>query len=59
MAAEIRYANNAGVFVAYQVFGDGERDLLVIMDGFIPVDTMDDEPRLARGDATARDRSHV
>ena len=26
MAAEIRYANNAGVFVAYQVFGDGERD---------------------------------
>ena len=47
-----------GVYVAYQVFGDGERDLVVIMDGFIPVDTMDDEPRLARS-SHASDRSHV
>jgi class 3 adenylate cyclase len=45
---EIRYADSGGVFIAYQVIGSGERDLLVIMDGFIPIDTMDDEPRLAR-----------
>jgi class 3 adenylate cyclase len=47
-APEIRYANSGDVFVAYQAFGRGERDLLVVMDGFIPIDTMDDEPRLAR-----------
>jgi class 3 adenylate cyclase len=45
---EIRYADSGGVFVAYQVLGDGVRDLLVVMDGFIPIDTMNDEPRLAR-----------
>ena len=48
MPSEIRYADSDGVFIAYQVLGDAERDLLVIMDGFIPIDTMDDEPRLAR-----------
>ena len=48
MTDEIRYAESGGVFVAYQALGDGERDLLVVMDGFIPIDTMDDEPRLAR-----------
>ena len=49
MSAAIRYANSDGVFVAYQAFGEGERDVLVVMEGFIPIDTMDDEPRLARG----------
>jgi class 3 adenylate cyclase len=49
VSADIRYANNDGVFVAYQAFGEGERDVLVVMEGFIPIDTMDDEPRLARG----------
>src|SRR5205085_3747763 len=44
----IQYADSNGVFIAYQVVGEGERDLLVVMDGFIPIDTMDDEPRLAR-----------
>jgi len=48
VSADIRYADSGGVFVAYQVLGDGPRDLLVIMEGFIPIDTMDDEPRLAR-----------
>ena len=48
MRSEIRYADAGGVFVAYQVVGEAERDLLVIMDGFIPIDSMDDEPRLAR-----------
>jgi class 3 adenylate cyclase len=49
VSADIRYANSDGVFVAYQAFGEGERDVLVVMEGFIPIDTMDDEPRLARG----------
>jgi class 3 adenylate cyclase len=48
MTADIAYADSGGVFVAYQTLGAGERDLLVIMEGFIPIDTMDDEPRLAR-----------
>jgi class 3 adenylate cyclase len=45
---EIQYATSGDAYVAYQVLGDGPRDLLVVMEGFIPVDTMDDEPRLAR-----------
>ena len=48
MGSEIRYADNDGVYIAYQVLGSGDRDVVVIMDGFIPIDTMDDEPRLAR-----------
>ncbi len=44
----VRYANSSGAFVAYQAIGEGSRDLLVVMDGFISVDMMDDEPRLAR-----------
>jgi class 3 adenylate cyclase len=45
---EIEYARSGDVFVAYQVIGDGPRDLIVIMEGFIPIDTMDSEPRVAR-----------
>jgi pimeloyl-ACP methyl ester carboxylesterase len=48
VVGEIQYANTGDAYVAYQILGDGPRDLLVIMEGFIPVDTMDDEPRLAR-----------
>jgi class 3 adenylate cyclase len=48
MGDEVRYANSGGAYVAYQVIGEGSRDLLVVMDGFISVDMMDDEPRLAR-----------
>jgi class 3 adenylate cyclase len=48
VAADIQYARSGDVFVAYEIIGDGPIDLLVIMDGFIPIDTMDDEPRLAR-----------
>ena len=42
------------MFVAYQVVGDGPIDLLVIMEGFIPIDTMDAEPRSGALDAPAR-----
>jgi class 3 adenylate cyclase len=48
MGEEVRYANSGGAYVAYQVIGEGSRDLLVVMEGFISVDMMDDEPRLAR-----------
>jgi class 3 adenylate cyclase len=48
VAGNIRYARSEDVHVAYEVVGDGARDLLVVMDGFIPIDTMGDEPRLAR-----------
>jgi class 3 adenylate cyclase len=48
MGIEVRYANSGGAYVAYQVIGQGSRDLLVVMEGFISVDMMDDEPRLAR-----------
>jgi class 3 adenylate cyclase len=45
---EVRYADSNGAFVAFQVLGEGPRDLLVMMDGFIPLDTIEGEPRLAR-----------
>ena len=48
MGNEVQYANSSGAYVAYQVIGEGSRDLLVVMEGFISVDMMDDEPRLAR-----------
>jgi pimeloyl-ACP methyl ester carboxylesterase len=47
VAGAVQYADSNGAFVAYQVLGDGPRDLIVIMDGFVPIDTMDDEPRVA------------
>jgi class 3 adenylate cyclase len=48
MDDEVRYANSGGAYVAYQVIGEESRDLLVVMEGFISFDMMDDEPRLAR-----------
>ena len=48
MDGRVQYADNDGAFVAYRVDGHGPRDLIVVMDGFIPIDTMDSEPRVAR-----------
>lgn len=48
MPGAVQYADSDGAFVAYQTIGDGPRDLIVVMDGFVPIDTMDDEPRVAR-----------
>jgi class 3 adenylate cyclase len=48
VAGSVRYAQHDGAFVAYEVRGEGPRDLLVVMDGFIPIDMLDDEPRIAR-----------
>ncbi|MDQ1385500.1 MAG: hypothetical protein QOG65_2879, partial [Actinomycetota bacterium] len=47
MTADVRYAQASGAHIAYEERGFGPRDVLVVMDGFIPVDTMEDEPRLA------------
>src|SRR4051794_29192680 len=35
-------------YIAYEIAGEGPRDLIVVMEGFIPIDTIEDEPRLAR-----------
>jgi class 3 adenylate cyclase len=48
MPGDVRYAQASDAFIAYQARGEGARDVIVVMDGFVPVDTMDDEPRLAR-----------
>jgi class 3 adenylate cyclase len=44
----VQFARSDVAYVAYQVIGDGPRDLLVVMDGFISIDALDDEPRIAR-----------
>jgi hypothetical protein len=48
VAGAARYAMSNDAYIAYEVAGTGPRDLIVVMDGFVPIDTMDDEPRLAR-----------
>ena len=48
VTGEALYAMSGDAFIAYEVVGEGNLDLLVIVDGFIPIDTMDDEPRFAR-----------
>jgi class 3 adenylate cyclase/pimeloyl-ACP methyl ester carboxylesterase len=48
MTGTVRYAQGSGAHIAYEAIGTGPRDVLVVMDGFIPIDTMGDEPRLAR-----------
>jgi class 3 adenylate cyclase len=48
MTHDVRFARTGEEHIAFQVIGDAERDLLVVMDGFIPIDTMESEPRLAR-----------
>jgi len=41
------YATSDGAYIAYEVLGTGPRDLIIVMDGFVPIDTMNDEPRMA------------
>ena len=48
MADVAGYAVSDDAHIAYEVVGDGPRDLIVVMEGFIPIGTMDDEPRVAR-----------
>ena len=46
--SRIRYADSGGADIAYQVLGDGPVDLLQWTGLGIPVDSMDDDPTLAR-----------
>ena len=43
-----RYAQCGNVDIAYQVFGDGPRDLLLFTGSSIPIDCVDLEPGMAR-----------
>jgi class 3 adenylate cyclase len=43
-----RYATCSDVDIAYQVFGDGPTDLLVLPGPSIPIDTVDAEPSMYR-----------
>jgi class 3 adenylate cyclase len=45
---QIRFAMNGDVHIAYQVLGLDAPDLLVFSSGMLPIDSMDDEPSLAR-----------
>ena len=44
----VNYAVAQDVHIAYTVRGRGERVIVVMLGGFIPVDLVDSEPRLAR-----------
>jgi class 3 adenylate cyclase len=45
---EIRFAHDGSHHIAYQVFGSGSLDLLVFSSTVIPIESMDEEPMLAR-----------
>jgi len=45
---ETLYAAGGGVHVAYQLFGDGPQNLVVVRDSSCPVDLMWEEPSLER-----------
>ncbi|HXL59501.1 MAG TPA: alpha/beta hydrolase, partial [Mycobacterium sp.] len=43
-----RYAQCGDIDIAYQVFGDGPVDLVVLPGPFIPIDSIDAEPSMYR-----------
>jgi class 3 adenylate cyclase len=45
---ETRFAHVGEAAVAYRTFGDGPRDILLFLGEYLPVDTIDEEPRYAR-----------
>src|SRR5258708_5166796 len=48
MAPRTRYASCGDTDIAYQVFGDGPMDLVVLPGPSIPIDTIDAEPSMYR-----------
>ncbi len=48
MTPETHFADNEGVSIAYQVFGDGPRDLIIIPGWLSNLDIFWEEPRVAR-----------
>ncbi len=47
-APRTRYAKCGDIDIAYQVFGEGPTDLLVLPGPSIPIDSIDDEPSMYR-----------
>ncbi len=45
---EIRFAKNGTISIAYQVIGAGALDILTFSSAMLPIDSMDEEPSLAR-----------
>lgn len=45
---QMRYAKHGRVHIAYEIHGKGDRDILLIHGGFIPVQSMYGLPRFAR-----------
>ncbi|HEY3095274.1 MAG TPA: adenylate/guanylate cyclase domain-containing protein [Acidimicrobiia bacterium] len=45
---EIRFAKSGDVHIAYQVLGTGPPDLMAFSSAVMPIDSMDEEPLLAR-----------
>ncbi len=48
MSTRTRYAKCGDVDIAYQVLGEGPRDLLLFTGAIIPIECMDEEPAMAR-----------
>src|SRR4051812_24053767 len=48
MAGQVLYARGSGAHIAYEATTAGLRDILVVTDGFISIDAMRGEPRMAR-----------
>ena len=48
MPPETRYAKSADVHIAYQVVGDGPRDLVLVAGWVSNIEVLWEEPRLAR-----------
>jgi hypothetical protein len=45
MTGALEYARNGDVHLAYQVLGDGDRDVLLLTGGTIPMDALDQHPK--------------
>ena len=45
---DVRYAQNAGISIAYQVFGDGPVDLFILPGGIWHVELLWSEPNYER-----------
>ena len=48
LSRETRFADSDGVYIAYQVLGSGDLDILVFNGSVLPMESFDDEPSLAR-----------
>ena len=45
---QTRFAKRADVHLAFQTRGEGPGDILVVPVGFVPIDSVDDDPKMAR-----------